>query len=132
MAEEQEVAPPHEQRKTVSFTHKQLGWSGGIIAALTLVAQLKGSFISREEGVAQNKDITALQVSQDREFAEVKQQIATAQVELERKIERSNDKAMDHVREAEARAVKNAETQDHRIDMLEQAVLQFKSKYKSN
>lgn len=113
-----------DTRKTVTFTHKQLGISGGVIAALTLVSQLKGSFVTREEGTAQSKEIVELRVAQDRQFDDVKKLIGGVQEELSHKLERLNDKQTERVKDVEARAVHTSDTQDRRIDTLEAAILQ--------
>lgn len=137
------IPPDDHTRKTVTFTHKQLGWGGGTMAALALVAQLKGGFLTREEGAAQGKDIVELKLYQDRnfddmkiasakQFDEVKHMIFDAQTELGHRIERSNDKLVERVKDAEARMATRAETQDHRIDTLEQAVIVSRSKTKNN
>lgn len=106
--ERQPPADDSHQRKTVSFTHKQLGWGGGIIAALGLVAQLKGTFITREEGM-----------SQTQQLSDIRLQIVTLKTDVTARIDRMADKIVDRIKETEERSVRNVDRLEKRVDNLE-------------
>lgn len=95
-------------RKTVSFTHKQLGVGGSIVAAIMVLSPVKTWFFTREEGLASAEKIAHVEAS----IQEMKQ-------DLTRRLERSTDKIMDRIKEAEDRTVRNADRIEHRIDFLE-------------
>lgn len=95
-------------RHTVSFTHKQLGISGGILAAIAMVSQLKGVFTPVEKSEAQEQRISELRLD-----------ISSTRNELTETIRRGNDKIIDRIRESEERSSKNSESHDRRIESLE-------------
>lgn len=121
--------PDDKTRKTVSFTHKQLGVGGGILAALAMISQLKGTFFLREEGVAQSHEITELKRSQEMGFREIKLHISQTQEDQMHKLERLNDKIIDRIKDTETRAVQNDQRQEKRIDILEEALVSAKAKH---
>jgi hypothetical protein len=111
-----------ETRKTVSFTHRQLGWTGGgVIAALALFTQLKGSFFTREEG-----SFSMQQVMQ------IRTDVADLRNDMTIKNQRLADKIMDRIREAEERTVKNADRIERRIDLIELAAKNYVKSKRSN
>jgi hypothetical protein len=126
----------------VWLTHRHLGIGGGVIAAMLTLSPIKEWFFTREEGVSQSKEITELKASQienlrvlresqSKQFDEVKDLIAKTGEEITRKIDRSNDKMVERVKDEETRRVEFQHIQDRRIDSLEQAVLQYGSKHKT-
>lgn len=111
--------PDDKTRKTVSFTHKQLGVGGGILASLALVSQLKGTFFLREEGLAQGHQITELKASEEKQFAELKLFISQMSEDNMHRLERLNDKVIERLKDNETRASRSEERLDRRIDLLE-------------
>lgn len=107
-------------RKTVTFTHKQLGVTTGIAAALIAIAPIKEWFFTREEGVAQARELAALKHSVD-----------TLRSEVSGKLERNTDKILERIREAEERTVKNEDRIERRVDSLE-ATFRFNKKPYTN
>lgn len=95
-------------RNTVSFTHRQLGVGGGVIASLALAAQLKTYFAPVERVDNQDKQIQTIKES----TAELKE-------DFTHKIERSNDKIIERINQLEDRTTKAADLQARRIDSLE-------------
>lgn len=111
---------PKDTRKTISFTHRQAGIGlAGIVSAVLALGPVKQFFFTREEGLAQSKEIDALKLSQDRQFAELKLFISQGQDEQIRKLERSNDKLVDRIKDSENRSAKAEERLDRRIDTVE-------------
>lgn len=125
MADDKPVVDASAIRKTLSFTHRQLGIAagGGILSALAIVGQLKGFFITREEGKAMANQIAEVKENQYRGFDEIKKMYAVGQEDQIHKLERLNDKVIDRIKDAEARAMANDALQAHRIDTIEQVVL---------
>lgn len=110
-----------EQRKTISLTHRQLGWGGGIVASLALVSQLKGNFFTREEGISQAQQLT-----------DVRFEIASLKADMTTKIERATDKIVDRIKESEDRSTKNADRVERRVDALELASRGLKANKSNN
>ena len=52
-----------KQRKTISLTHRQAGAGLGVIGAIALVAQLKGAFVTREEGDSVRDQLSEVKVA---------------------------------------------------------------------
>lgn len=117
--------PENHIRKTVSFTHRQLGLGvgGTIIASMLTLNPVKAWFFTREEGVAQSKEITELRRSQEDQFKELKIFISQGQEDQMHKLERLNDKVIERIKDSESRAFQNDARQEKRMDILEEAVL---------
>ncbi len=115
MADEAE----EKTRKTVSFTHRQLGVGTGLAGLLIAITPIKEWFFTREEGVAQSRQIAALQVQMDKSFTEQKIYFVQANEENVRRLERQTDKLMEHIKESEARASKAEDRLDRRMDTIE-------------
>ncbi len=99
-------------RKTVSFTHRQLGVGTGIAGILIAISPIKEWFFTREEGVAQSKQIAQLQAQVDRGFTDQKLYFVQANEENVRRLERQTDKIMEHIKESEARSSKSEDRLD--------------------
>ena len=109
-------------RKTVSFTHKQLGIGTGLAGLLIAITPIKEWFFTREEGIAQSKQIAQLQNQMDKGFTDQKLYFVQANEENVRRLERQSDKIMEHIKESEARAMKGEDRLDRRIDTLEASI----------
>ncbi len=103
--------PEEKVRKTVSFTHKQLGVGTGLAAILIAIAPIKEWFFTREEGNAQTREIAALRST-----------VTILSAEVSAKLDRNTDKIMDRIKEAEERTVKNEDRIERRVDTLEAAM----------
>ncbi len=114
--------PEDKQRKTVSFTHKQLGVGTGLAGLLIAITPIKEWFFTREEGVAQSRQIAALQIQMDKGFTDQKIYFVQANEENVRRLERQTDKLMEHIKEAEARASKAEDRLDRRMDVIEASI----------
>lgn len=108
MADEEKPVDLSHTRKTVSFTHRQLGWSGGILGALAIVSQLKGAFITREEGNATVQRVTTTEAA-----------IIAMKTELNSTIEKSTSRIIDQIKESESRSSRNADRQERRLDRMD-------------
>lgn len=118
-------------RKTVSFTHRQMGiGAGGVLAAIMALGPVKDFFYTREEGKAVSKQVEEVKANQimhvadlkreqERNFTDLKLFITGVQEEQTRKLERLADKLVDRQKESEARMAKDNERQDHRMDSFE-------------
>ncbi len=110
-------------RKTVSFSHRQLGIGSSVVAAMLFLNPVKQWFFTREEGSAQSKEITELKRVQEDNFKELKSFIIVSQDDQLHKLERLNDKVVEQIKDSEVRAQENDARQEKRIDMLEEAAL---------
>lgn len=106
-----EETKEEKTRKTVTFTHRQLGLGTGLAGLLIAITPIKEWFFTREEGVAQAKEITALRYAVD-----------SFRSEVTGKMERNTDKILERIREAEERTVKNEDRIERRVDTLEASV----------
>lgn len=119
--------------KSLSFTHKQLGITGTIVALMVGLSQfkdIKELFWTREEGQAQVNTLSQLKSFQDAQFAELKQQqesgtrevkdlLLTQEKENIDRLRRLNDLIIDRIKEASARAERNNDNTVRRIENLE-------------
>lgn len=119
------MAEENQERKDTGRTHKIVGYGGGVLGALALISQLKGSFITREEGTALSEKIVDLKTTQTSQFSELRIFISNGQEEQVRKLERSNDKLVERMKETESRSVKAEDIINLRINNLE-SLLKFK------
>jgi len=115
--ETQPAMPANRARGTSTFTHKQLGVTGGVIAAIALVTQMKGMFVPVEKSAAQDQQIAQLQNT-----------VISMKDEFGHKIERSNDKIIDRIDKLEERLTKGQDKLEARVNMLETMHLNVKSK----
>lgn len=104
------MADQESTRKTVSFTHRQLGWGVGGLASIAMIAQLKSVFLTREEGAAHSQQLI-----------EVRLEIASLKVDMREQIEHATEKIVARIKESEDRSVKTAERIEGRVDTLELA-----------
>ncbi len=125
------------RRNGLGLTDRQAKWGAGIGLSLALVSQLKGYFVSREEGeVAKvnvaniTAQISSLQESQKSAVIDLKAEQAAQVAELTRVIERKTDKIVELINKSEERSVRLNERQDNRIDNLEFVLLTKPSKTK--
>ncbi len=86
-------------RRTISLTHKQAGAGVGIIGAIALVAQLKGAFITREEGDSVNDQLKEVKVA----IMDLKTEVKSGNGEMVRLLERNADKLIERIKEDTAR-----------------------------
>lgn len=117
----EENTPP-QVRKTVSMSHRQLGVGVvGLVSAITMLTPIKAYFYTREEGVAQSREIADLKRSTADQFTELKRFIAAGQEEQVRRLERSNDKLVERIKETELRSNASEARLDRRMDNIELA-----------
>lgn len=108
-------------RKTVSFTHRQLGVGGvGLVAAMTALGPLKDYVYTRNEAVLQNQRVERVEIM-----------INGLEVKLSERMNRNTDKILERIKDAEERTVKNEDRLEHRVDSLEVA-MRFKNKLKED
>lgn len=99
-------------RKTVSFTHRQLGVGGiSLMAALTALGPLKDYVYTRNEALLQNQRVERVEVM-----------LSALEMKITDRMNRNTDKIMDRIKEAEDRAVKTADHVEHRVESLEVAM----------
>lgn len=96
----------------------------GILAALAIVSQLKGYFITREEGKAMSDQIYQIRGTQTKGFDDLKLFIVQGQEDQIHKLERLNDKIIERIRDTEARETHSLDIQEHRLSTLEAAAMQ--------
>ncbi len=118
------------RRNGLGLTDRQAKWGAGIGVSLALVSQLKGYFVSREEGeVAKvnvaniTAQISELRAEQKTAVIDLKTDQAAQVAELTRVIELKTDKIVELINKTEERSVRVNERQDNRIDNLEFVIL---------
>lgn len=112
-----------QTRKTVSLTHRQLGISGGVVAAMLILNPVKQWFFTREEGVAQSREIQELRADEADHFKELRVFIVQGQEDQMHKLERLNDKVIERIKDTEVRTQQSDVRHEKRIETLEQAIL---------
>lgn len=86
-------------RRTISLTHKQAGTGLGVIGAIALVAQLKGAFITREEGDSVKEQIAEVKLA----IVELKVEVKSGHEDMVRRLDRNADKLLERIKEDNAR-----------------------------
>lgn len=114
---------PNQERKETGRVHKVVGYGGGLMGALAIISQLKGSFVTREEWTATRAEVLEVRHTQERGFDELKTFMINAQDEQMHKLERLNDKVIDRIKDTETRSQQSDARQERRIDVLEEAIL---------
>ena len=102
-------------RQGWALNDKQVKYGGWIIAAVAIVAQLKGSFFTREEG-----DATAKELKEVKELiVALEKNTKESGAEIIRVVERQTDKIMETVDRQEARVQRDFDRITARVDNLE-------------
>lgn len=116
--------PSDKIRKTVSLTKGQAGISAASIAAVAalLVGPLSSVFQTKDEGKAAEVRLVSIERTQ----VDIKKTIEDNDKEAVRRQERSNDKIIARIQEAEARTATNQDRIEHRVDTLEASIINGK------
>lgn len=125
MDDKSDKADNSHVRKTLSFTHRQVGAGGAIIAALISIQPLKE--LIRDESKTTVKRLENVEITQ----IEIKKLITENDKEAVRRQERSNDKIIDRIKEAEARTVSSQERIERRVDTLEASIMTEPKKHRN-
>jgi len=97
-----------DKEVSIQTTRGKLIAGGTVVAAILLIQPLKDFFYTREEGQAQQAAIKELQI-----------RLESHQAELTRRMERSSDKIVDQIQQAEERLTKQFDGVERRIETLE-------------
>jgi gas vesicle protein len=114
--------PGSKVRKTVSFTHKQLGIGGCVITAALIISPLKGFFFTREEGNSHAAQLEEIKKSQTDGFKSFESTLQIANEEQTRRLERVGDKIVERIKEVEARTVRSDERLERNDERLERRI----------
>ena len=112
-----EVTVPDETkvRKTMSFTNKQVGTAGGVVAALIALQPLSAMFMTNDKAETMRVQIDTLKSSQ----TEIKASIAASHAELLAQVKWGNDLILQSIKESEGRTVHNQDKLEKRLDHSE-------------
>ncbi len=96
-----------KKRKTLSFTHRQVGGVGLVGLVVALMPYLKETFVTRDE-----QRLAAIEIQYMRKDLQ----------DLKESIESSTIKVLDQIKESEKRTVKNEDRLERRIENVEVAL----------
>lgn len=121
----EEVKNP-EPRKTVSFSHRQLGVGGiSLIAALYMIEPLR-DFV-RNETKPQAEQIVEIKASQSAFKAEIKAEMLLTKAEVITEIKENANRVILEVKAVESRAEKTNERQDREMEASSREVAELRS-----